>query len=49
MHSITDVKGIKVGNAEDLIGATGCTVIIIENGAVCGVGCKRRSPRNKGD
>jgi len=44
MHSITDVKGIKVGNAEDLIGATGCTVIIIENGAVCGVDVRGGAP-----
>ena len=44
MHSITDVVGIKVGNAEGLKGATGCTVIIIENGAVCGVDVRGGAP-----
>lgn len=44
MHSITYVKGIKVGNAEDLKGGTGCTVIIIENGAVCGVDVRGGAP-----
>ena len=29
---ITDIKGIKVGSAQDLEGGTGCTVIICEQG-----------------
>jgi len=44
MHSITDIKGVKVGNAEDLKGGTGCTVIIIEKGAVCGVDVRGGAP-----
>ena len=44
MHSITYVKGIKVGNAEDLIGATGCTILICEKGAVCGVDIRGGAP-----
>jgi len=35
--SICDVPGIKVGHAQDLIGGTGCTVILPDDGAVCGV------------
>ncbi len=37
LNSICDVPGINVGHAEDLVGGTGCTVIIPEDGAVCGV------------
>jgi L-aminopeptidase/D-esterase-like protein len=37
LNSITDVKGIKVGHASDFTGYTGCTVIICEDGAVCGI------------
>ena len=35
--SIHDIKGIKVGHAQDLEGATGCTAIICEKGAFAGV------------
>lgn len=36
-NAITDVPGIKVGHASDFNGYTGCTVILCENGAVCGI------------
>lgn len=36
-NSITDVPGIKVGQAQDLEKITGCTVILCEEGAVAGV------------
>ncbi len=36
-NNILDVKGIKVGQAQDLEGLTGCTVVICEKGATCGV------------
>ncbi|HEX2966142.1 MAG TPA: P1 family peptidase [Syntrophorhabdaceae bacterium] len=36
-NAITDVPGIKVGHASDLKGYTGCTVILCEEGAVCGI------------
>ncbi len=36
-NAITDVPGIKVGNASDLNGLTGCTVILCEEGAVAGI------------
>ncbi|NLU50923.1 MAG: peptidase S58 family protein, partial [Syntrophomonadaceae bacterium] len=34
--SITDIKGIRVGCAQDLEALTGCTVILAGEGAVCG-------------
>ncbi len=37
LNSITDVKGLKVGHASDYTGYTGCTVILCEGGAVCGI------------
>ncbi len=36
-NAITDVKGLKVGHASDFQGYTGCTVILCEEGAVCGL------------
>lgn len=43
-HNITDVPGIKVGNEEDTTGYTGCTVLLIEKGAVCGVDVRGSAP-----
>ena len=40
----TDIYGIKVGNAEDLEAATGCTVVICEEGATAGVDIRGGSP-----
>jgi L-aminopeptidase/D-esterase-like protein len=37
LNAITDIKGIKVGHASDYAGYTGCTVILCEEGAVCGL------------
>ncbi len=37
LNAITDVGGILVGHATDLNGYTGCTVILCEEGAVCGL------------
>ncbi|MDW8003124.1 MAG: P1 family peptidase [Deltaproteobacteria bacterium] len=36
-NAITDVPGIKVGHASDFKGYTGCTVILCEEGATCGM------------
>ena len=36
-NAITDVPGIRVGQASDFIGYTGCTVVLCEQGAVCGI------------
>ena len=43
-YSLTDVAGIKVGHAQDLQAGSGCTVIIIENGAVAGVDVRGGAP-----
>ncbi len=37
LNAITDIEGIKIGHASDVVGYTGCTVILVENGAVCGL------------
>lgn len=42
--SINKIKGFKIGNAQNFDAATGCTVIICEEGAVCGVDVRGGSP-----
>jgi L-aminopeptidase/D-esterase-like protein len=37
LNSITDVEGLRVGHASNLSGYTGCTVVLCEAGAVCGL------------
>lgn len=45
MHgAITDVPGIKVGHYTDLKAATGCTVVLCEEGAVGGVEVRGAAP-----
>ena len=41
---ITDIEGIKIGHAENLYAATGCTVILCEEGAVAGVDVRGGAP-----
>src|SRR3989337_959884 len=43
-NAITDVSGIKVGHYTDREGATGCTVILSEQGAVAGVDVRGAAP-----
>src|SRR6056297_847505 len=43
-NSITDVDGIRVGHAQNWEAGTGCTVIIIEKGAVAGVDVRGGAP-----
>jgi len=43
-NSITDVPGIKVGNAQNTDAGTGCTVIICEKGAVAGADVRGGGP-----
>ena len=43
-NNILDVKGLKVGQVEDRDGLTGCTVVICEKGAVCGVDVRGGGP-----
>ena len=42
--NILDVKGLKVGQVEDKNGLTGCTVVICEEGATCGVDVRGAAP-----
>lgn len=42
--NITDVDGIKVGNVEDKEACTGCTVLLMEQGAVGGVDVRGSAP-----
>ncbi len=40
----TEIEGIKIGHAQDMEAATGCTVIISEEGAVAGVDVRGGAP-----
>jgi L-aminopeptidase/D-esterase-like protein len=42
--SITSIPGISVGHAQDRAALTGCTVILLEPGAVCGVEVRGGAP-----
>lgn len=42
--SITDVPGVRVGHYTDTAAATGCTVVLCENGAVGGVDVRGSAP-----
>jgi len=45
MHgNITDVPGVKVGHVENKEAITGCTVIVVENGAICSVDVRGAAP-----
>ncbi len=43
-NAITDIPGIKVGHAQDDVALTGCTVILVEHGAVGGVDQRGGAP-----
>lgn len=42
--SITDVEGLKAGHYTDIIAKTGCTAVICEEGAICGVDVRGGAP-----
>lgn len=42
--NFTDIKGIKVGHAQNLAAGTGCTVVICEQGATAGVDVRGGAP-----
>lgn len=44
---VTEIDGFRIGNAEDLEGATGCTVILCEKGAVAGVDVRGGGPATR--
>ena len=43
-NNILDVKGLKVGQAQNTEALTGCTVVICEEGATCGVDVRGAAP-----
>lgn len=45
--AITDIQGIRIGNAQDKDGGTGCTVIISPQGAPCGVDVRGGGPASR--
>ena len=46
-NTITAVPGIKVGHYTDLQAITGCTVILVEDGAVAGVCVSVQHPNKR--
>lgn len=44
---ITEIENIKIGNAENIESATGCTVIICERGAVTGLDVRGGGPASR--
>jgi len=42
--NIGEIQGFRIGHAQDFDAATGCTIIICEKGAVCGVDVRGGSP-----
>lgn len=42
--SIIDVPGVRVGHAEDALKQTGCSVVLFDAGAVCGVDVRGAAP-----
>lgn len=45
--SITDIKNIKIGHAQDEEHATGCTVLVCDKKAVCGVDVRGGGPASR--
>ncbi|MHB1384245.1 MAG: P1 family peptidase, partial [Bellilinea sp.] len=45
--SITDVRGIKLGHAQDLTALTGCSVVICESSATGGVDQRGGAPGSR--
>lgn len=45
--SVKDLRGFNIGNAEDIEGGTGCTVIVCEKGAVAGVDVRGGGPATR--
>lgn len=41
---LTEFEGIYIGHAQDMLAATGCTVVLCPEGAVCGVDVRGGSP-----
>jgi L-aminopeptidase/D-esterase-like protein len=44
---ISEIEGFKIGHAQDREGATGCTVVLCEGGAIAGVDVRGRAPATR--
>ena len=44
---IEEIEGFRIGNAQDISGGTGCTVIIFESGAAAGVDVRGGGPATR--
>ncbi len=44
MKGLTDIEGLQVGHAQDLVALTGCTVVLCPEGAVAGVDVRGSAP-----
>ncbi|MEA4923258.1 MAG: P1 family peptidase [Eubacteriaceae bacterium] len=44
---ITDIRGVRIGHAQDMEGGTGCTAVICEDGAVAGVDVRGGGPASR--
>lgn len=44
---LTEINGIKIGNAQNIEGATGCTVILCEEGGIAGVDVRGGAPASR--
>jgi L-aminopeptidase/D-esterase-like protein len=44
---IDEIEGFKIGHAQDAPGATGCTVVLCERGAIAGVAVRGRAPATR--
>lgn len=45
--SISDIKNVRIGHADDEVNATGTTVLIFENGAACGLDVRGGGPASR--
>ncbi len=45
--NITDIDGFRLGNAQDVAGGTGCTVVICDRGARAGVSVMGGGPATR--
>lgn len=45
--AITQIGNIKIGNMQDTVSATGCTVILSEQGACCGIDIRGGGPASR--
>lgn len=45
--SIKDIEGIRIGNAQNFTGGTGCTVILSETGMCAGLDVRGGGPASR--